>query len=82
MLKTNSLYGGKMKNSKLTMFCAYAMCFIMVLVINNQFEVVINNMKYIIVLLMLGYGFVALMKLSNDKRILGNWIRSYLSGVV
>lgn len=63
-----------MKNSKLTMFCAYAMCFIMVLVINNEFEVVIHNMEYIIVLLMLGYGFVALMKLSNEKKILGNWI--------
>lgn len=63
-----------MKNSKLTMFCAYAMCFTMVLVINNQFEVAIDNMKYIILLLILGYGFVALLKLSNDKKILGNWI--------
>lgn len=74
LLYSRGMMEAEMKKGKLAMFCGYALCFVLFFVLINETALVVNNVKYIIMLIILGYGIVALLKLPEEKKKLGYWL--------
>ncbi len=74
LLYSRGMMEAEMKKGKLAMFCGYALCFVLFFVLINETALVVNNVKYIIMLIILGYSIVALLKLPEEKKKIGYWL--------